>query len=126
MKIDCSNILNFKKEYKRMCKTFDDCKGCPFDNDDDIVCEYRSFEDITQDHVNAVQKWSDEHPQKTILEDFLEKYPNAKKRSVDGLTCFCLSLLGYKNVKICTSPQFEYGENCISCWNRLLEEVDKE
>ena len=128
MKIDCSNLLNFKREHERMCLSNTvSCTFCPFDkiagncSPVDLM-----LEDITKEMVEVLQKWSDEHQPKTLLEDFLEKYPNAKKRSVDGLPCFCPSLLGYKNVKICTSPQFEYGENCISCWNRLLEEVEEE
>lgn len=115
--LDFDDIEKYlKKEKKVTLKKYS--KTCALENPE--------IEDITQEAINIVQKWSDEHQPKTLLEDLLEKYPNAKKRSVDGLPCFCPSLLGYKNVKICTSPHFEYGENCISCWNRLLEEVDKE
>ena len=63
-----------------------------------------------KESVEIVEKWSAEHPQKTILQDFLEKYPNATLcRDVPN---YCPMHLGY--LKKCE-------ENCIECWNSPLE-----
>ena len=44
--------------------------------------------------VEIVQKWSDEHPVKTRLDDLKEKHPNVPLDG-DGLPNFTPSMLGY-------------------------------
>lgn len=59
-------------------------------------------------------------PKKTILQDLLEKYPNAVLGS-DGAPKVCPSKLGYSDMKECVEC---YGyEDCVACWNRPLEEM---
>jgi len=58
---DCSKTLEFSREFSRMCNHYGDlwdCEGCPL-QDHDYQCENR---DITQEVIDIVQKWSDEHP----------------------------------------------------------------
>ena len=55
---------------------------------------------------------------KTILQDLLEKYPNAK-RGKDGVPKLCPSKLGYSDTENCSEMSFE---ECIDCWNRPVEE----
>lgn len=65
--------------------------------------------------VSIVQKWTYEHPRKTILQDFLEKYPNAPKRK-SGEPSICPESLGYR-------PEGTgCHAGCYECWNRPLEE----
>ena len=63
MKYDCSKTLDYGHEKKRMCGTYRTCldaclEGCPLKT---VGCEG----DITQGKIAIVQKWSDEHPEKT-------------------------------------------------------------
>lgn len=60
-RVDCSQTLNYAKEHNRMCEKYfvcpDACAGCP-------MAEYNCSEpnDITQEHIDILQKWSDENP----------------------------------------------------------------
>ena len=65
----------------------------------------------TEEGVDIVEKWSEEHPIKTIKQDFLEKYPNAKKNQ-DGSPRFCPEQLGY---------EVNCDDGCRKCWNTPME-----
>lgn len=116
MKIDCSNTVNFFKERTRMtneCKI--NCENCPMsfrNNGVDIGCN--SFvKNYTEQAVEIVQKWSDEHPQKTRLEDLKEKYPKAVVNIIGGKPDICVKTLGYgENPKGCG-----HADKCVECWN---------
>ena len=73
MKYDCSKTLDFLKERIRMCKAHVECEKCPFI---DIDCDY--FNDITQEVIDGLQKWSDEHPET----------PKLTREERDFLDCF--------------------------------------
>lgn len=64
-------------------------------------------------------KWSEEHPQKTLKDEFLEKYPNAQI-SDKGVPKMCPYDLGYGDS--CPDIRFD----CVTCWNRSLSEVKEE
>ena len=81
----------------------------------------------TQEDIDALQEWSDSHPEeapkheKTLKEDFLEKFPNAQ-RDPNGIPS-CVNpcdIYGGENVK-CSDFDCGSGE----CWNRPLSEVQK-
>lgn len=80
------------------------CYDCPFHTNTHCIVQ-------RIESVEIVEKWSAEHPQKTILQDFLEKYPNAIMRKEND-PCSCAQFLGY--VKDCKRP-------CEDCWNTPLE-----
>lgn len=116
MKIDCSITENFLKEKNRMTKncTIDCNDCCLYHLEDEYSCSCIKFErDYPKETIAAVQHWSDEHPQKTMLQDFLEKYPNAKKYD-SGLPKCCPHMLGYTD-KTCSDFMF-----CKECWNQPL------
>ena len=78
--IDCSVTINYLKEKERMsnhCKI--DCDDCPLKLSG-YFCHILQ-RDYPEKAIAIVQKWSDEHPQRTILEDFLEKYQVMKNKS---------------------------------------------
>ena len=52
--------------------------------------------------------------EKTILQDFLEKYPNAELND-DGVPKPCPYWLGYKDMPFCNRIR------CVECWNRPME-----
>lgn len=85
--IDCSKAENYFAEKRRMTKEQQDgvcklkCSGCPlssFNNGSSDMIPCFAFEKFYPEKaIEIVQKWSDEHPQKTYLSEFLKNYPNA-------------------------------------------------
>lgn len=67
--------LEFLKERKRMCNSYDGCKGCPFDDSKCVIDSTISDEDCKR-IVATVEKWSKERPRKTRQSVFLEQWPN--------------------------------------------------
>ena len=61
-KYNCNNTLDYVHEYERMCRTFNECSGCPLA---ELHCE---LYEITPEHIKRVQEWSDAHPE-VILTD---------------------------------------------------------
>lgn len=57
-------------------------------------------------------------PQKTMMQDFLEKFPKAELNSQGTPYGICPSYLGYK------TPKCNFG--CVECWNRPLEQIGEE
>ena len=104
----------FFKKYMMMCKSYENCEGCPrigkgcleFDMDVDAIGELE----------NDVERWAEEHPQKTRLQDFREKYPKAPIEA-DGMPEICCIDLGYRQYD-CDPLK----ENCVDCWNMPVEE----
>lgn len=106
------DVSVFFKELKRMCKSLE-CKDCPIRGSNG-KCRVLNPGNIGE-VVPIVKKWSKEHPQKTRLQDFFGKYPNAPK-DADGTPKTCCENLGY--CKDCD----ESGGDCKKCWNMPLEE----
>lgn len=107
------DAVEFVKEKFRMCELVECCSNCPIKFGDCTISP-KNIELL----VPVVEKWSKEHPKKTMLQDFLEKYPNAEltKR---GIPLVCLEGLGYRKNNSCSGAN---SENCLVCWNRTLEE----
>lgn len=78
-KYNCNNTLEYAHEVSRLCKTYRGCLDCPLYG---LGCEW---DDVTPEHINRVQAWSDAHPE-TVLTD--------KQREILG----ALNLLGYKYI----------------------------
>lgn len=88
------------------------CEDCPlssFNAKHKLSCSAFELE-YPEEAAAIIKKWAEEHPQKTILMDFLEKYPKA--RLDKGIPIICAKHLGY--IKECDSY-------CTECWNRPLE-----
>jgi hypothetical protein len=71
--------------------------------------------------VEIIQKWSDEHPPKTYLSEFLKNYPNAKLRADRTPQGACLYDLGLISKDDCRKKP-----NCIECRNQPIEESESE
>ncbi len=78
-KYNCNNTLDYVHESVRICRTFNECSGCPLA---ELHCE---LYEITPEHIRRVQEWSDNHPE-TVLTD--------EQRKILG----ALNLLGYKYI----------------------------
>lgn len=112
------DAVEFLKEYHRMCKSVD-CIKCGLyhlNNETGSNCpEY--IEAHPDKAVQIVEQWSKEHPRKTRLQDFLEKYPKAPL-TLDGMKTpkACAQQLGY-----CESCHY-VGGGCYQCWNEPVED----
>lgn len=127
--IDCSKTENYFAEKRRMTKKHKlnggayicelNCAECPLsslnnDINDKISCS--DFEALYPEKAIAiVQKWSDEHPQKTYLSEFLRSYPNTPLGS-DGAPSICPHCLGLHDIEGCKK-----NRTCIECWNQPIE-----
>ena len=128
--IDCSRTENYLAEKQRMTKKHKpnageyicelDCLDCPLSHSNNGIGEpcFGLETHYPEKAVAIVQKWSDEHPQKTYLSEFLKKYPNAPLVH-DGTPEICLRKLGLTDIKTCRVG------GCVECWNQHIEESEK-
>ena len=127
--IDCTKTTNYLNEKLRItkiakngvCKT--KCSNCPLwidNNGEGLSCT--SFETLyPEEAIKIIQRWSDEHPQRTYLSEFLEHYPNASLHD-DGTPHLCPSDLGWNDSRKCREQS-----NCVECWNQIISiEEDEE
>lgn len=125
--IDCSKTANYLSEKLRMtkktktglCKTkCSDCPLCGDNNGKGLSCAiYEMY--YPKKAVEAVQRWSDEHPGKTYLTEFLSHYPNAEVNG-DGIPSgICPYELGMTDNHDCM-------RTCAECWNQPISIEDGE
>ena len=116
------DAVKFLKEIKRLCKLYEGCRSCPLEK---LQC-HRLLSCSNKDDdaiVSAVEKWSAEHPTKTRLMDFLEKFPNAMVHS-DGIPLILPHVLGYcgaEDSEYCCSECRHRDRPFAHCWNLPLE-----
>lgn len=102
--------------WRRMCKAKIVCNNCEMR--DNCIVEKDAM-DIDAFEAEAILvKWAEEHPEKTIADDFFEKHPRAK-RGDDGTPAPCAAECGY--IDKCNPGQM----SCADCWRRPLEEVER-
>lgn len=112
------NAIEYLKEFRRMCDSNLGCPECPFfyaNNGSGLACS-NFHKERPEEAVFIVEKWSKENPQKTILQDFLEKHPNARTND-DGIPNLCPCILGYQ---LDFNPNC-FKHNCDKCWNAPLK-----
>lgn len=105
-------VLKFMKEYRRMCNYYPRCFERPRADEPNCNIEEMSDEELAK-LISDVEKWSKEHPQRTRLQDLLEKFPKAEINK-EGLPSFCCAKLGY----VCNCLK----STCKDCWNMPVEE----
>nr|DAW15826.1 MAG TPA: hypothetical protein [Caudoviricetes sp.] len=129
--IDCSRTENYFAEKQRMTKKHKlnhggyscklNCADCPLshlNNDSTMLCS--DFETCYPEKAIAiVQKWSDEHPPKTYLSEFLTNYPNALLDDSGMPKLFCPYRLGLG------ADDCRKDGNCVKCWNQLIEDGEE-
>ena len=106
------------KDLKRMCKNMV-CKDCPLSGSDAADCWMFTLPDSYPDEdIDAiVDKWVSEHPVKTYMQDFFEKFPNARKEdSGEPIPCIGEIYPECYHNKLCSV------ENCFDCWNQEMKE----
>lgn len=131
--VNCNITQNYLSEKRRMtkqkeskaCRTCgircEDCPLVPANNGKDVTCiELEML--YPEKAIELIQKWSDEHPPKTFLTEFLKHYPNAQLR-IDGIPKgVCPYALGLINRDDCQKKD----HNCVECWNQPIPIEDGE
>lgn len=128
--IDCAKTENYFAEKLRMTKRTKNglcenkCRNCPLcsnNNGEGLPCpDFEMY--YPEKAIEAVQRWSDEHPQRTYLSEFLKNYPNAELNH--GAPRICLKELG----AISGCAKTKKGDShisCYSCWNQPIEGDEK-
>lgn len=128
--IDCSKTENYLSERLRMTKRSKNkgcdikCSECPLSYTNNGASEFISCTTFEMHYplqaISIVQRWSDEHPKRTYLSEFLKNYPNAPLED-DGTPEICLSSLGLTNYNGCRN-----GITCSECWNQPVEDGESE
>ncbi len=121
-KIDCSVTVNFLSEWQRMYRYYEGhCtfQGCPMSiicGDISVYCE-KILGNSANQIIEIVQQWSDEHPQKTRLDDLNEKYPNYRFYENDKCPDIRPSVFGYcGNCLYCRNSK----QTLQYCWDEPL------
>lgn len=122
--IDCSRTENYFAEEQRMTKRAKDgickiyCRNCPLSGINNGISGNVSCKTLKTFYpkkaIEIVEKWSNEHPQKTYLSEFLKNYPNTLLNDVGLPKDVCLYNLGLTDCK--------EDRNCVDCWNQPIEE----
>lgn len=129
--IDCSKTENYFAEKRRMVKLQTgevceiSCEECPLssmNNGEGIVCS--DFETCYPEKAIAIiQKWSDKHPQKTYLTEFLKNYPNTLLNDDGTPKRICPHELGLISKNNCRINRI--NRNCVECWNQPIEDGEE-
>lgn len=129
--IDCSKTENYFAEKRRMTKKHKlnggayicelNCTDCSLNSSNNGPSDMMSCSDFEtiypQKAIAIVQKWSDEHPKRTYLGEFLEHYPNAELDH--GVPKVCLKKLGV--VSGCAkTKKGDLYISCYRCWNQPI------
>lgn len=114
--------LEFVRTMKRMCKETTDCGNCG----DCIISNYsRCFlarKDFSAEKlVERFEKWAAEHPDKTRLQDFMERNPKAFKNFVLEMTSPIS--MGYCGERESCGGCKYIGIGHPACWNLSVYEV---
>lgn len=110
------DAVKFLFEAGRMCDFYEDCDECGSVD----FCHIRTWIDREKckRFVENIEKFSSEHPQKTMLQDVLEKFPNIMRKA-NGLPAICPDFFGFEKI-MC--PKTDNGfMDCKKCWNRPVE-----
>ena len=100
------------KDLKRMCKSCKkNCNDCPLDS----KCN-GCIISLPDNADEIVDKWIEEHPVKTYLQDFFEKFPNAPKGE-KGTPKICPHEI-YPEI----DANYSCCENCLKCWSQEMKE----
>lgn len=100
--------------FNRICKEKTSCKGCVLEHKCPAFVDGREAIDETE---AILAKWAAEHPEKTIADDFYEKFPKAPRDDTNN-PYTCAKDCGYSKPPYCGRIPFK----CAECWRRPLEE----
>ena len=117
------DALEFLKEERRMCNSFDiGCVKCPLGDIGCCVSPEETDEEFERE-IAIVEQWSKEHPRKTRQSVFLEQWPEMTL-DVSGVVRLCPAILSndYRSANgRCKHPD----ASCFDCrrefWSQEAE-----
>ena len=116
------DALEFLKERKRMCKSYEACGGCPLKEAKCSLSTSTSDEEYEK-IIATVAQWSKEHSRKTRQSVFLGQFPDAKCAE-DGVLAICPLLISatHRNRRgNCAAIQLK----CVECRREFwMQEVE--
>lgn len=120
------DVIEYLKTEQRICGFYTQndrrwCHECPLGLDNNgmgVKCSVFVMQE-PEKCIEIMKKWTEEHPRKTIVQEFLEKYPDAPINGRGYPVTMCPDSLGYSRYEKCPSV----GNICVDCWNRSLEEA---
>ena len=92
------------------------CENCELRYDYCALGAGKADEETDKRILEYVQAWSDAHPPKTYMMDFLEKFPNCAK-DAEGLPEECR-----RHIYPLTSGKNCTELSCLECWNEPMED----
>lgn len=117
--------MEFLEKYSRVCKSYKTCTGCPLSRHNNKF--NRSCHTLCKSHpaeaIRIISEWEEPKQVKTIMDDFLEKYPKAFINHL-GVPPFCPELLGYIEVGKCPIKDDEVECREGKCWHTPLSETE--
>lgn len=114
----------FFEETRRICAYYEanDCKGCPAADREHCQLDYTPLvTDNLEKMIETVEKWSQEHPRKTRLADFKEKYPHAPLDE-NGMPNLIPWNLGYCGDTPCYACEKARNKPWAWCWDQEVED----
>ena len=117
------DALEFLKERKRICKSYEACGGCPLKIGNCGLSASMSDEEYER-IITAVEQWSKEHPRKTRQSVFLKQYPEARLGD-DGVLQIdpCSISASYRNARNnCATMRRECSDCRREFWSAEVEE----
>lgn len=107
------SFVEVARNWRRMCLSQDNCISCPCR----MICLGKPRVSNAKNIEFVIEKWCEEHPEKTRLDDFIEKHPNAPI-DYSGTPCACAGFCGYttRDIEICDKKP------CSLCWNEVVDE----
>lgn len=115
------NTVEIIRHQARMCTTCDVCNKCPIGiakKPNESCATFRAHN--SEKIVELVEKWNKEHPEKTMMQDFFEKFPDAPREESGEPKC-CPSSCGYVKEYECPGYDSNHPMTCYECWSRPLE-----
>ena len=106
------------KDLKRMCKSCKkNCNDCPLDS----KCN-GCIISLPDNADEIVDKWVLEHPVKTYLQDFFEKFPNAERNSSENpIPTTKGTMICRKSLYVDELPCIWDESNCKKCWTQEIK-----
>ena len=112
------NAITFLQERARLTNNCaincEECRLGTWNNGKECSCSDLEHQ-YPEVCVAIVQQWSEDCPQKTYKDVFLEAFPNARL-SPGGEPSGCLDNLGILTVTNCSK-----FKSCLECWNQAVK-----
>lgn len=122
------DAIKFLKESSRLCRSLTNsgCKECPIYPFYRYGCIlYSEVKPERMDElkraISILEQWAKENPEKTRLQDFVDRNPNAPLTEA-GYPMMYPKHMGYCKTMDCTECEHLYKNQLTECWDLPLED----